>query len=892
MADAAQPEPYVFHRDVLDNGLTVFTLEDHRTPIASVQVWYHVGSKDEDPERQGFAHMFEHMMFRGTDKIGPQDHFKYLQRYGAQVNGYTTFDTTVYYEVLPATQLDLAMWLEAERMGNLKIIEDYFVAEREVVKEERRMRYLNRPYGRLYETLFDAAFTKHPYRWTPIGNIPHLNAAKVEELAAFWEKYYVPNNATLVVSGDVTHADVMEKARRYFGGIKQGETPPRVTITEPPITEPRRVELKDIAPSPRVVFAYHAPSARDSDSLALDVLSRILSGGQSSPLYRRLVQGKELAVNVFAANYSLEQSGLFMMSATLKPGVTIEQTEAALLEELKRMLDEGISKSDLEKAKNQELASFVRGSETVDGRASRLGYAAVVMGDPNRVNTDLTYMQSLTAEDILAVGRKVFGDPDNRVTIVIEPDENAKSDEAAGAAQSGGEELHDKPEPPDLPKGAPPKPVDLPFAQLRKLPNGLRVAVFTDHTVPAVRIAYRALAGGKNDPVDQPGVADVMVSTLRRGTSKHTGDELAEVIDYHGMSLGESVDHEDLGVSMWTLSEHLDLAMATLTEIVREPTFPESEVANYVGRAAAQAAIHEQDPSVIASRKFNELIYGDHYLARPVSGTSASLKTIDRAAVAEHYAKSLAPNVSTLLFSGDIAANDAFALAEKHFGDWSHDAVASGKGVQPPANQGLRIVLVDRPGAVQSEIRIGQLVSLDREDPNYAAVRLAGQAFGGAFSSRLNRSLRIAKGLTYGARGYFDVAAKEASFLVSTFTRTEKTVEAVKAALKEIDGMIEPTYTEEELELARNSILGGFQMALETSSQVADRFWSLTVWGLPETWYTDYLHDIAGVNKTTYLSKAAADVIRPGELTLVVVGDGDKIAEDLAAIAPVERVRE
>src|SRR6476646_4388513 len=206
---AANPQSWQFFEDKLDNGLRILTMEDHRTPLVNVQVWYHVGSKDEDPKRQGFAHMFEHMMFRGTDRIGPQDHFKFLQRYGARVNGYTSFDQTVYWETLPSSQLDRALWLEAERLAHLKINEDYFAAEREVVKEERRMRYLNKPYGKLYATLFSSAYKTHPYRWTPIGNMPMLDASTAEELRAFFNKYYIPNNATLVVVGDVTHDQVL-----------------------------------------------------------------------------------------------------------------------------------------------------------------------------------------------------------------------------------------------------------------------------------------------------------------------------------------------------------------------------------------------------------------------------------------------------------------------------------------------------------------------------------------------------------------------------------------------------------------------------------------------------------------------------------------------------------
>ncbi|HRU95161.1 MAG TPA: insulinase family protein, partial [Anaerolineae bacterium] len=635
--------------------MRVLTLEDHRSPLVCVQVWFHVGSKDEDPQRQGFAHMFEHMMFRGTDRIGPQDHFRYLNRFGARVNGYTSFDETVYWEVLPASQLDLALWLEAERMGRLKINEEYFAAERNVVKEERRMRYLNRPYGRLYETLFDAAFKVHPYRWTPIGNIPHLNAATAEELQAFFEKFYVPNNATLVVVGDVQHDDVMAKATRFFGTISRRPDPVRVGVVEPPVTEPRRVEIADRAPSPRVVIAYHTPGARDPDSLALEVLSKILSSGQSSRLFRQLVQERQIAVSVFGSAYTLEQAGLFALSAILKPEVSIEEGEQALLEEIRRLLEQGIEPAELEKARNQTLAEYVQRGETVQGRADLLGYAAVILGDPERVNTDLERTRALSAEQVMAVARRVFGEQ-GRVTVVIRPDPNPPADDEEDTKAPEEKPIPDLPPPPEMPQGDSPRPVKLASPVMRQLENGLRVAVFSDHSVPAVTVALNVLVGAASDPPEAAGLAYVTANTLRRGTARHSGDELAEIIDSHGMTLSESVDHYESGIRMWTLSEHVQLACRTLAEIVREPSFPQREVKNFVERAVARERIEEENPATIAGRTLDEAIFGDNPLARPEGGTSTSLKGITRDQVTAFHRQCYAPNVATLVFAGDVTA--------------------------------------------------------------------------------------------------------------------------------------------------------------------------------------------------------------------------------------------
>ena len=886
---AVEPERWKFRDDRLDNGLRVITFEDHRSPIVSVQVWYHVGSKDEDPDRQGFAHMFEHMMFRGTDRIGPQDHFKYLNRYGSRVNGYTSFDQTVYWETVPVSQLDLALWLEAERLASLKINDDYFAAEREVVKEERRMRYLNRPYGKLYETMFDAAFKVHPYRWTPIGNMPHLNAATVDELRAFFETYYVANNATLVVVGDVRHEDVLAEARQYFGAIPRRPDPPRVTIVEPPMMQARRVEITDQAPSPRVVFAYQAPSARDDDAIPLDVLGRILSVGQSSRLYRHLVQGKELAVSVYGYHYALEQHGLFVLSATLKPEVTIEAAEQAMLEEVQLILDQGIEEAERAKARNQAMAEYVHAGQTVQGRADRLGYAAVILGDVERVNSDLDRIRAVTADEVMAVARRVFSE-ENRTTIVIRPDENPpESADVEDKSESASEEIADLPRPKEMPTGNPPQPVNLPFPSLRKLKNGLQVVVFADHSVPAVTLSFNALIGGKNDPAREAGLAYVTTSTLRRGTKKHTGDELAELIDSHAISLSESVEHENTRVAMWTLSEHLDVAAQTLAEVIREPTFPEKEVSGFVSRAAAREAINEENPSTLASRAIDGALFGDHYLARPTGGTSASLKEITREDVVGFHGGFFGPGGACLTFAGDVTDEQAVALAERWFGDWERKTQPV-ESAEVPEREALRILLVDRPGAIQSEIRIGQVVPLLRQDRDYAAARMLSEVFGGSFSSRLNRVLRIEKGLTYGVRGYFDVDAGGAALKIGTFTRTDKTVEAIEAILAEVDRLQAGSMTKDEIGEARDSLIGRFQMALETPAQVASSWWYLTVWGLPERWYTDYQRSIADINDPVRVDVAANRLLDRSRLTIVVVGDRSQIEAELSRIAPVQVV--
>ncbi len=405
----------------LDNGLRVIVMEDHSAPIAAIQVWYHVGSKNEQRDRTGFAHMFEHMMFRGTDRIGPEDHFKYLRRFGGQVNGYTAFDQTVYIQEVPSNQIDLTLWLEAERMANLKINEEHFAKERQVVKEEYRKGVTNQPYGTLPDKVLPFVFTKHPYGWSPIGNLDHLDSATAQELRRFFDTYYVPNNATLVVVGDVVTSQVLSKAQRYFGWIPRSADPPKVTVTEPPVTSPRRLEVPEKkGPLAIVAIGFRVVPAGHPDRHALAILDNVLSGGESGRVYKKLVKDLEVAVVAGSGTFLLEQDGLWVVGALVKMGVEPGAVEAALLEQIETVLADGITDKEWQKARNQVAAAAVREQTTVAGKAQKLGLCAVVLGDVDQVNREYDDLMKVSRDDVLRVARKYL-DPQSRMTLVVKP---------------------------------------------------------------------------------------------------------------------------------------------------------------------------------------------------------------------------------------------------------------------------------------------------------------------------------------------------------------------------------------------------------------------------------------------------------------------------------------
>ncbi|MHC4795676.1 MAG: M16 family metallopeptidase [Planctomycetota bacterium] len=410
---------WVYSDDSLTNGMRVITMEDHSAPIVAIQVWYHVGSKNERPDRTGFAHLFEHMMFRGTDRLGPDDHFKYLRRYGGSVNGYTSFDKTVYVQEVPPNQVELTFWLEAERMANLKINDDYFAKEREVVKEEYRRSITDPPYGQVYQKVLNLAFKKHPYRWMVIGDLDHLNAATTAELQEFFDTYYVPNNATLVVVGDVNHQEILTKAKRYFGWIPRRPNPPTVNVDEPQITQPRHLETYDKGPVTLAGVGYHAPSLNQADRYAMQILDNVLSG-KSGRIHKKLVKTMEIAVHVHSLYMPLEQHGLWGIGSAVKPPADADKNIPAMLEVIEDIKQKGITTKELEKARNQVASAKVTEMMTNAGKAGRLGSAAILLGDVDQVNKSYAQLMAVTATDVKRAAN-TYLNHNSRFTIIVRP---------------------------------------------------------------------------------------------------------------------------------------------------------------------------------------------------------------------------------------------------------------------------------------------------------------------------------------------------------------------------------------------------------------------------------------------------------------------------------------
>src|SRR5436190_8843132 len=427
VSDAAVRPPRLnYTTTTLPNGLTVVFLEDHSTPIVHLQMWYHVGSKNERPGRTGFAHFFEHMMFKGSKNVEPEGHPSYISSVGGQSNAYTNEDATVFWETVPAQYLPLILWLEADRLASLRIEEKVFKTEREVVKEERRMRIENQPYGRLQEIIADQAFTVHPYKHPVIGSMKDLESASVDDVREFFQTYYVPNNATVVLVGDFDAKEALAMVTQYLGRVPKSDKPvPRDIAKEPLQTREKRVTLQEDWPLPAVVVAHHITFDGNADSYPLHIASKILSDGQSSRIYRKLVYEKRIALAAFGGGNIIEDPNLFFAVAIVQPGHTTEEAANALIAELDKLREEPVSAAELQQAKNQFARDYILGRESNQSKAEQLGHAAVIHGDIKTADGEFDIFQNMSVADVQRVARTYFT-PENRTVITILPKGAAK----------------------------------------------------------------------------------------------------------------------------------------------------------------------------------------------------------------------------------------------------------------------------------------------------------------------------------------------------------------------------------------------------------------------------------------------------------------------------------
>ena len=750
-----------FEKYTLPNGLVVILSEDHRLPLVSTNIWYHVGPANELPGRTGFAHLFEHMMFEGSKHVTGNSHIRFLEAAGASdLNGTTDFDRTNYFETVPANQLELALWLESDRMGYLpdRLDQASLTNQQDVVRNERRQSIENSPYGIVDEAVFHELYPKaHPYHADVMGSHADIQAAKIEDVRDFFKLYYAPNNASLAIVGDFDPVSAKRLVEKYFGPLKRGADVPKIAAVTPPITAERRKVIHDQVELPRVYMAWLTSSIFKPGDADADLASDILGGGKSSRLYKKLVYEKQIALDVSASQNSLVLGSMFEIVVTARPGHTAEEMEKAIDAELAAFRKDGPTPAELERAKNGVETRMVQGLERLGGFggvADRLNEYNHYLGNPDYISQDLARYQKTTTSSIRAFAEAQLK-PSARAVIYgipgkpdLGPDVPTPKSLKKGKS-TGGEAVNaDAPWRANPPQAASARPLTLPAAETFKLSNGLTVLYNFRPGLPVVSANLVFISGSSANPVDMPGLAGLTANMLQQGTTTRNATQLADEAALLGTALssGASMDGSSVGAS--ALTKNFSGSLDLIADIVLHPTFPPEEVERRRASRLAAFADDRGDPNVIVARTGVSALFGPNSpFGYDNSGTEESIKKISRDDLVNFWKTHYVPNNAALVIAGNIPVEELKAVAESKFASWKAGELSSPQ-IGAPETTKAKIVIVDRPGAQQTMVRLEQL-GVDRANPDYPAIEVMNSELGGLFSSRINMNLREAVSYTH-----------------------------------------------------------------------------------------------------------------------------------------------
>jgi len=896
-AALAAPPPVVplaYTSRTLANGLRVFAMPDRSTANVAVEVIYDVGAKNDPAGRSGFAHMFEHLMFKSTRNLVPEQFDRLTEDVGGNNNASTHDDFTEYHEVIPANQLERLLFAEAERMGSLVVDEPVFASERHVVEEELRQGEA-RPYGALFQTVLPAvSFTVHPYARSPIGSIADLDAATLDDIRAFHATYYRPDNAVLVVSGNFDPAQLDRWVDRYFAPLKTpARAIPRVTAVEPPRTRPTSVIVRAAnTPLPAVAISYAVPPSRSPDDAALSVLDAILSAGESSRLYETMVYRDQLASSAGSQLEDRHDTGLLVTYAILAGGKSAADGEAALRREARRLRDAPVTAEELDIAKNQLLTTAIKGRETALGRAATLAEAVVVDGDAASADRSLAQLAAVTAADVQRVARAYLRDEASAAIRYLPAADGATTARIAVAPTVQVAPLAVPADVPVVvaaspaqrvapPAAGPPAAVPVPVVREAVLANGLRVAVASRHDVPLIAAVLVAGGGAANDPAHRGGTYELMTTLLTKGTATRSATKIAHEVEAlgGGIAAGAGWDGTTLSVSVKT--DRIGPAMAVFADVARHPAFAAEELARARTQAVDEAGIAMTDPRSIARMVATKAVFGDTRYGHVASGTVASLKAITRADVIDAYARSFVPRGATLIFTGDIELPAAVALATTAFGDWNPPAPATVARADGSAIPAPRTIVVDLPGAAQASVVVAR-PGLARSDARYYPAIVANTALGGGFSSRLNSEIRVKRGLAYGASSGLDARVGVGSLTAATATKNASAPEVAGLIAAELRRLATAPVADDELAVQKAVLTGEVGRQVETVAGLAGRLAALATHGLPLSELAAWSAKVQAVTPAA-TAAVAASVFDPASASTVIVGDAKTFAPALVA---------
>ncbi|HEX3364055.1 pitrilysin family protein [Phenylobacterium sp.] len=898
--------PIVYHQRTLPNGLQVYASLDRTTPNVTVQLWYGVGSKDDPAGRSGFAHLFEHLMFKATKDLPAESFDRLTEDVGGLNNASTADDYTNYYEVVPANHLERLIWAEAERMGTLVVDEANFKSERQVVEEELRQRVLASPYGRLFSLyLPQATYTTHPYHRPGIGSIEELDAATLDDVRAFHEAYYRPDNAALIVVGNFDEGQLNAWVDKYFGALKNPAAPiRRVTSVEPRRVKPGVYEgYGPNVPLPAVAITWLGAKASDPDAPALKVLDAILSGGKSSRLYDSLVYEKQIAAEVYSNADLPAQPGNFAVGAIMASGHSLAEGEGALLAQVQRLRDAPPTQAELDTAKTQLVTGKLRERETIDGRSFALGYALRIDSDAAKANTELADLQAVTAADVQRVAKKYL-DPQTRMTIHYRPESARPKGETALALPAPPKMVATYTGPvfalaPEGQRQAPP-PVGQPIAPVlpkpaeKTLANGLRVVVARSSDLPLVTADLTIKTGGWADPSGLSGVAGMTADMLTQGTKTRSARAIASQTEALGANLESGASLEASSVTLNMMPNKLDAGMAIMADVARNPAFAADELERQRAQSLDSLRVAYQEPGQVASYAAAPIVFGGTPFGHVAAGTPGSIARLKPADLAALHSTWYRPDNAVLVLTGDITPEQGFAMAEKAFGGWAKPAapLAPAPVVKPQAKP--RAIVIDLPGTGQASVNLAKS-GIARSDPDYYSGIVANTLLGGGYSSRLNLEIRVKRGLSYGASSNLSANRTTGSFRAAAQTKNETAPQVMDLIVEQMTSLRTTPASAEELGARKSNLVGGYGRRLATTGGLADILGNLALYGVPLDEITRYTARVEAVTPAQ-VQAFAARVMDPAKASVIIAGDAKTFAAQMKAkrpdleVIPVEKL--
>ena len=883
----------------LDNGLTVIVHEDHSDPLVHVDVTYHVGSAREELGKSGFAHFFEHMMFQGSENVADEEHFKIISEAGGTLNGTTNSDRTNYFETVPVNQLEKMLWLESDRMGFLldAVTQEKFEVQRETVKNERGQRVDNRPYGRLGERMAQAMYPDgHPYSWPVIGFMDDLNRVNVNDLKAFFLKWYGPNNATLTIGGDINANEILPLVTKYFAPIPKGPEIPKVEKKAVTLNADRYISMEDKVHLPLLAMSFPTTYARSEDEAPLDILAEILGGGNNSLLYKNLVK-TQLAVQASANHPCQELSCSISIYALPNPtsGKTLADMEKIVRDSFTEFEKRGVTQDDLDKVKAKIESGAIFGLQSVSGKVSQLAASETFTGNPNSTKAEIARYNSVTKADVMRVFNQYIKGkssvimsvvPEGQTQLIAAPDNfTPKKHDFGGPSTTSADDLvarravdtFDRSVQPVA--GANPA-VDVPALWQTKTDNGIKILGTQSRETPTTAVFIKIPGGFYNEQTSKVGLSSMTASLMSESTQNYTTEEMSNALEKLGSQVSIYADKTHTNVYVSTLTKNLDATLKLVEEKLFRPAFNADDFERNKKQIIQNIQHSMKDAGYLASNTYSKLLYGDNIAALPSSGTLNSIEAITLDDVETFYKANFKPQGAQVIIVSDLSEADVEPKVKSALANWQGKGQSFDVDFTEPNVQTNVIYLVDKPGAPQSQIRIGKRDMVEDITGEFFKANLMNFALGGTFNSRINLNLREDKGYTYGARSRFWGDKTSGGFTASAAVRADSTAASITEFTNELNNYAQNGVTDEELMFMRKAINQKDALKYETPNAKLGFLAQILEFDLEPNFVKERNKIVSTISKEE-INALAKKHLNAKDMIYLVVGDAKTLRPEL-----------